>query len=70
MYVGLTNNIPRRLSEHNEGKNKTTKPYAPFYLFYSEICSDRPTARLREIYLKSGAGKSYLKSKLAEFKIE
>jgi predicted GIY-YIG superfamily endonuclease len=27
IYVGLTDNIERRLSEHNTGKNKTTKPF-------------------------------------------
>jgi len=34
IYVGLTNNIERRLKEHNEGFNKTTKPYRPFELIY------------------------------------
>jgi len=30
IYVGLTNNIDRRLSEHNKGYNKKTKAYLPF----------------------------------------
>jgi putative endonuclease len=29
-YVGYTNRLKKRLSEHNNGKNKATKPYAPF----------------------------------------
>jgi putative endonuclease len=36
IYVGLTYNIERRLSEHNTGKNKTTKAYSPFVLIYFE----------------------------------
>jgi len=30
IYVGLTDSVDRRFSEHNLGKNKTTKPYLPF----------------------------------------
>jgi len=29
-YVGITNNIKRRIAEHNSGKNKSTAPYYPF----------------------------------------
>ncbi|MFN8253845.1 MAG: GIY-YIG nuclease family protein [Ferruginibacter sp.] len=64
IYVGLTNNPERRISEHQNGWNKTTKPYAPFYVLLTEPYSDRLTARKREVYLKSGAGKEYLKSLL------
>ncbi len=62
IYVGLTNNIERRPQEHNSGRNKTTKPYAPFMLLLSEEYPDRKKAREREIYLKSGIGKEFLKS--------
>ncbi|TAM99842.1 MAG: hypothetical protein EPN39_05595 [Chitinophagaceae bacterium] len=30
IYVGMTNSLERRLKEHNEGRNKSTKPYRPF----------------------------------------
>ena len=53
LYIGLTNNFERRLKQHNEGQNRTTKPYAPFILVYKEILSDRVKAREREKYLKS-----------------
>ena len=62
IYVGLTDNIERRLSEHNGGYNKTTKPYAPFILLYSECVKNRIEARAREKYLKSGVGRAFLKS--------
>jgi putative endonuclease len=47
IYVGLTNNLDRRLDEHNRGKNKTTKPYKPFRLIYSEQFDTRLEARQR-----------------------
>jgi putative endonuclease len=61
IYVGLTDNIERRLSEHNTGKNKTTKPYCPFVVIYFEECNSRIEARNREKYFKSGSGKEKLR---------
>ncbi|MEO9483248.1 MAG: GIY-YIG nuclease family protein [Ekhidna sp.] len=62
IYVDLTNNLERRLSEHNEGRNRTTKPYRPFVLIHLEKFETRMEARNREKYLKSGIGKDFLKS--------
>ncbi|WKN43585.1 GIY-YIG nuclease family protein [Tunicatimonas pelagia] len=61
IYVGLTNNLDRRLGEHNKGHNRTTKPYAPFAVILSESYPTRAGARKREKQLKSGSGKEYLK---------
>ena len=62
IYVGMTNEVERKFEEHNTGKNKTTRPYKPFKLFYSEKFRTRTEARKREKYLKSGIGKEFLKS--------
>ena len=62
IYVGLTNNYQRRIKEHNNGKEKTTKPYKPFKLIHLEQFNTRTKARQREKYLKSGYGKEYLKN--------
>ena len=62
IYVGMTNNLDRRLAEHNNGENKSTKAYKPFILIYSETFKTRIEAREKEKYLKSGIGKEYLKS--------
>ena len=64
-YVGLTENLERRVFQHNNGRGRSTKPYAPFTLIYTEICDTRSNARLREKYLKSTAGKNYLQKVLA-----
>ena len=62
IYVGLTNNLNRRTFEHNSGRNKTTKPYTPFELIFSEIYPSRQEAGMKEKYLKSGIGKELLKT--------
>jgi len=54
--------IEVRLKEHNAGKTRSTKGFIPWKLIYKEGVSTRLEARKREIYLKSGIGKEFLKS--------
>ncbi|WP_309614857.1 GIY-YIG nuclease family protein [Flavobacterium sp.] len=61
IYVGLTDNLERRFFEHNNGKNKTTKPYLPFKIIYTQEFETRLEARQKEKYFKSGIGKEKLK---------
>ena len=61
IYVGLTSNIDERFRRHNLGYEKTTKPYAPFELIFTEDCTDLIQARKREKYWKSGTGKRKLR---------
>jgi putative endonuclease len=62
IYVGQTNNLQRRVDEHNAGKGRSTKPYAPFVLIFSETHPNRIQSRAREKFLKSGQGKIFLRS--------
>lgn len=62
IYVGMTTDLTTRLNYYNRGHNKTTRAYRPFNLIYTEEHSNRPRAREREKYLKSGTGKEFLKS--------
>ena len=62
VYVGMTNDLERRLKEHNNGENRSTKAYKPFTLIYSVEFPDRISARIKERYLKSGVGKEFLKT--------
>ena len=62
IYVGLTSNLENRLEYHNRRYERTTRPYRPSRFIYSETFPDRPTARIKEKYLKSGAGKARLKT--------
>ncbi|MCM4157642.1 GIY-YIG nuclease family protein [Gramella sp. AN32] len=61
IYVGLTSNLKARIERHNKGLEKTTKPYAPFKLIFTEKCDNRIIARNREKYWKSGIGKDILR---------
>ena len=61
-YVGLTNNLERRMKEHNSGKTRSTRFYRPWSLVFSEIFESRVDARKREVYLKSGIGKEIIKN--------
>ncbi len=60
-YVGLTDNVERRLKEHNSGKTSSTRFYAPRILLFVEKFDTRPEAREREKYLKAGSGKEFIK---------
>ncbi len=62
IYVGMCGDVEIRLKEHNAGKTKSTKGYIPWKIVYKEEVVNRIEARKREIYLKSGVGKEFLKS--------
>ena len=66
-YIGSTNNYKKRISTHNQGKNKATKPYVPWKLIYLEVSLNIEDARAREKYLKSGMGRRYLKNRMKFF---
>ncbi len=63
-YVGMTDDINRRLVEHNSGKNQSTKAYQPWSLIYKESFDNRGAARIREKYLKTAAGRRWRKNNL------
>ncbi|HAE14784.1 MAG: GIY-YIG nuclease family protein [Chitinophagales bacterium] len=61
VYVGMTSELDRRLQEHNKGKNRYTKAFRPWKIFFSESHPDFISARVREKYLKTASGKNWLK---------
>ena len=60
-YTGSTSDIERRLKEHNDGKNVFTSRHRPWRLVYKETFKELREARKREKYLKSAAGRRWLK---------
>jgi len=66
LYIGQTNNLERRLFEHNSKRVFSTKSYCPWVLVYLERVGNRDDARKKGKYLKSGNGKEYLKSLLKQ----
>lgn len=67
LYTGSTNDLRKRLKQHNEGKSTWTKKGIPWELIYYEACKNEEDTRSREKYLKSGMGKRYLKNRLRCF---
>jgi len=55
-YIGSTNNIDRRLEEHNSNKTKSLKGKSPFQIVYLEKYNNLKEARNREIKIKSYKG--------------
>ncbi len=51
-YVGFSDNIERRLKEHNGGQLSSTKGNKPYNLHYVQIAGSRNEARDLEKYLK------------------
>lgn len=60
IYTGCTNNLQRRLRQHNNGLTYSTKPRRPLKLIYFEAYLYKEDAFLREKYLKTGWGRYYL----------
>lgn len=61
LYKGMTNDIERRLKEHRSKQTKSTKTMTAIKVVYTEECASRTEARDREKYLKSAAGRRFLK---------
>lgn len=66
-YTGYTKDLRKRFKEHNDGLSTYTKDRGPYKLIYYEACENLSDARSREVYLKSGMGKRYLKNRLKCF---
>lgn len=64
-YIGYTNDLERRLSEHNDVSRKGwTRIYAPWRIIYSRICETRADAMKEEKHLKSFKNRATLEKYL------
>lgn len=64
LYIGYTDNLKRRLIEHNKGFVDSTKTRCPLILIYYEACLDEMKSISREKYFKTGFGRRFLKSRV------
>ena len=64
LYVGSTNDMRRRLTEHNTGKVDSTKGRTPFSLEAYIAVKDKEKAIELEQYLKTGSGKAILQKRI------
>ena len=59
-YIGSTNNLERRLTEHNQGKSTYTSFTKPFKMIFSQKFDDLTTARKIEFKLKQFKSKKVI----------
>lgn len=60
-YTGHTDNLDRRLEEHNKGYTVYSKRYKPWQIVYNEQFDSKEESIKREKYFKSAAGRKWLK---------
>lgn len=66
-YIGYTQDLRKRLQQHNAKINFSTKSRLPMELIYVEACLNDEDAKRREDYLKTTQGGRFLKLRLRKF---
>ena len=62
-YTGFTSNFESRILSHNElGKKDWSKRYRPWKIILTEEFANKTEAMKREKWLKSGAGRDFIKT--------
>jgi len=71
LYIGYTNNLRRRLLEHQKGQSTYTRTRGPVTLVYYEAFRSKLDARKREIKLKKYKNSyTHLKKRISSSVIE
>ncbi len=60
-YIGYTNNLRQRLTQHAHGEVDSTKNRLPIKLIHYEYFINENDAKAREKFLKSGYGRKQFK---------
>ena len=63
-YIGFTQDLERRIREHNNGDSLYTKRFMPWELQTYVVFKNKARAEEFEKYLKSGSGFAFLKRRL------
>lgn len=63
-YTGFSEDVYKRLEQHNAGLVTSTKARKPFKLVYFEASLNKSDALHREKYLKTTYGKRYIKTRI------
>jgi putative endonuclease len=66
-YTGFTDDLKRRIAEHNSGGVQSTVKRRPLKLVYYESCLNKKDALHREKYLKTTFGKQYIRNRIKHF---
>ena len=63
-YTGYTDDLRKRFQEHSKGLVYASRKRRPLKIIYYEACLNEQDAKMREMYLKTGMGKKYVKNRL------
>jgi predicted GIY-YIG superfamily endonuclease len=63
-YVGITEDLEKRLKEHNDSGSYYSKRYAPWYVETHITFRNKEIAELFEKYLKEGSGQAFMTKRL------
>jgi putative endonuclease len=66
-YIGYSANLRKRFRQQSQSDSFATSYRSPWKLIYYEAYLEQTDALGRERYLKSGAGRRFLKSQLKEY---
>ena len=66
-YIGYSANLRKRFQQHAQGDSFASSYRGPWNLIYYEAYLEQADALGRERYLKSGAGRRFLKVQLGHY---
>lgn len=66
-YVGVTDNLIERIKDHKSKSVETTRIFDKLELIYYEACLNKTDARKRELQLKTGFGRGYIKRRIENY---
>ena len=66
-YIGYTEDLKKRVEQHQQGLVSSTASKIPYKLVYYEACIEEQDALAREKSLKTGYGRKYLKRRLENY---
>jgi putative endonuclease len=68
-YTGVTDDVNKRLAEHNAGRVKSSQPYRPYKVIHIESFKTLSEACQKEKYYKSTTGRRRIKEMFFEPRI-
>ncbi|MBI5621956.1 GIY-YIG nuclease family protein [Candidatus Falkowbacteria bacterium] len=66
-YTGMSSNLKQRIKQHLAGQSTYTAKKPGWKLIYAELYLTKQDASGREKFLKSGAGKKFIRKQLTHY---
>jgi putative endonuclease len=67
LYTGCSSDLRNRIAAHRAGTVQATRHRRPLRLIYYEAYLSPKDARAREVFLKSGSGKRFIRRQLSHY---